>query len=313
MLFLYNGLNRCIEHTLHLMATHFIAALKIPSLRKTKGDLRKAQDSTANADDDAMDDVEEDEDENDVDTNMDVEATGHEVAAIKDTAVTSFLPGDVVGKIMALSPSCAHQVRMYETILRRSAFHEVVLPWRSRFEFVLGGGVLVTVFVSSLSSERYVKHITLKLIYNDSELQAIDDFCVLADNDRDLPPLRRGKKWADYRLSSLEWQIIELARDCLKVSALSSHIFPAEFSYQIVADTHGELSAHKTSTIHMVFPLIEKVQSDWENRCLNPVYAPVKHALEAGLKNMSKWYRKADDTLIYFIFHGMYTCFWLKT
>ena len=101
MLFLYNGLNRCIEHTLRLMATHFIAALKIPSLRKTKGDLRKAQDSTANADDDAMDDVEEDEDENDVDTNVDVEATGHEVAAIKDTAVTSFLPGDVVGKIMA--------------------------------------------------------------------------------------------------------------------------------------------------------------------------------------------------------------------
>ena len=170
----------------------------------------------------------------------------------------------------------------------------------------------MTVFVSSLSSERYVKHITLKLIYNDSELQAIDDFCVLADNDRDLPPLRRGKKWADYRLSGLEWQIIELARDCLKVSALSSHIFPAEFSYQIVADTHGELSAHKTSTIHMVFPLIEKVQSDWENHCLNPVYAPVKHALEAGLKNMSKWYRKADDTLIYFISHGMYTCFWLK-
>lgn len=80
--------------------------------------------------------------------------------------------------------------------------------------------------------------------------------------------------------------------------------FPTEFNLQIVADTHGELSAHKTSTIHMVFPLIEKVQSDWEGHCLNAVYAPVKHALEAGLKNMSKWYRKADDTSIYFISHG---------
>ena len=97
-----NGLDRCIEHTLHLMATHFIAALKIPSLRMTKGELRKAHDSTAMADNnDAMDDIDEDEDENDVDTNMDVEATGHEAVAIKDISVTSFKPGDVVGKIMA--------------------------------------------------------------------------------------------------------------------------------------------------------------------------------------------------------------------
>jgi hypothetical protein len=60
----------------------------------------------------------------------------------------------------------------------------------------------------------------------------------------------------------------------------------------------------------MVFPLIEKVQSGWESRVLNPSYAPVKHALEAGLKNMNKWYRKADDTSIYFISHGMFSiCF----
>ena len=34
-------------------------------------------------------------------------------------------------------------------------------------------------------------------------------------------------------------------------------------------------------------------------------------ALEAGLKNRSKWYRKADDivTSIYFISHGMCTFF----
>ena len=76
----------------------------------------------------------------------------------------------------------------------------------------------MTVFMSSLTSERYVKFITLKLIEFDLKLQAIDDFCVLADNDRDLPPLRRGKKWADYRLSQPEWQIIELAQDCLRVS-----------------------------------------------------------------------------------------------
>jgi hypothetical protein len=96
-------------------------------------------------------------------------------------------------------------------------------------------------------------------------------------------------------------------------SLFVTYFFPTEFNYQIVADTHGELSAHKTSTIHMVFPLIEKVQSRWESCCLDPVYAPVKLALEAGLKNMSKWYRKADDTSIYFISHGMCTIIWRPT
>ncbi|KIL55348.1 hypothetical protein M378DRAFT_46105, partial [Amanita muscaria Koide BX008] len=37
--------------------------------------------------------------------------------------------------------------------------------------------------------------------------------------------------------------------------------------------------------------------------CNIPEYAPVKQALEAGLENMRKWYRKSDDTSIYFISH----------
>ena len=83
------------------MATHFIAALKIPSLRMMKSDLRNAQNGTVMVDNDsAMNDVNDDEDENDVDTRMDVEAIGLE-AADKDSSPTSFRPGDIVGKIMA--------------------------------------------------------------------------------------------------------------------------------------------------------------------------------------------------------------------
>lgn len=33
----------------------------------------------------------------------------------------------------------------------------------------------------------------------------------------------------------------------------------------------------------------------------------MKHALEAGLKNMSKWYHKVDDMSIYITSHGKYT------
>lgn len=68
--------------------------------------------------------------------------------------------------------------------------------------------------------------------------------------------------------------------------------------------THGELSANKVATCHKVFPLLERLQLQWEALCNDDEYTPVKHALDAGLKNMQKWYRKTDDTSIYFISHG---------
>lgn len=67
---------------------------------------------------------------------------------------------------------------------------------------------------------------------------------------------------------------------------------------------HGELSAEKAPTCYKVFPLLEMLQSKWEELLENERYEPVYEALAAGLKNMAKWYRKADDTSIYFISHG---------
>ena len=46
------------------------------------------------------------------------------------------------------------------------------------------------------------------------------------------------------------------------------------------------------------------LQSKWDDLSENDQYEPVHKALAAGLKNMVKWYRKADDTSIYFISHG---------
>jgi hypothetical protein len=67
---------------------------------------------------------------------------------------------------------------------------------------------------------------------------------------------------------------------------------------------HGELSAEKAPTCYKVFPLLEMLQSKWEELLENERYAYVHEALAAGLANMAKWYRKADDTSIYFISHG---------
>ncbi len=46
------------------------------------------------------------------------------------------------------------------------------------------------------------------------------------------------------------------------------------------------------------------LQSKWDDLLENERYKPVHEALAAGLENMAKWYRKADDTSIYFISHG---------
>lgn len=63
----------------------------------------------------------------------------------------------------------------------------------------------------------------------------------------------------------------------------------------------AKLSAKKTPTCYKVFPLVKKLQSEWEDLFKNRQYSSVYKALEAGLKNTVEWYRKADDTLIYFI------------
>jgi hypothetical protein len=87
------------------MACHFIDALKIPSLRTIKSTLHNVWDNVSAAVDKIDDNNDEDEeDENDVfnvDTSMDLEAAEDDTAAIKAASITSFHPGDVVGKIMA--------------------------------------------------------------------------------------------------------------------------------------------------------------------------------------------------------------------
>ena len=47
--------------------------------------------------------------------------------------------------------------------------------------------------------------------------QAIDIFCVLADENEDILPLANSKKWSNYKLAGAEWQFIQLAYSCLSV------------------------------------------------------------------------------------------------
>ena len=72
---------RCIEHTIHLIATHFIKALGITSLSKTKQQII--------------------EDDFDVNVSMNIEVSTDNAEAIQMSMVMDFDPGDVIGKLMA--------------------------------------------------------------------------------------------------------------------------------------------------------------------------------------------------------------------
>ena len=60
--------------------------------------------------------------------------------------------------------------------------------------------------------------------------KAIDYFCLAADANEDLPPLK-NKEWVDYRLTALEWKQVKLVHHCLQVRRCHViSIFPSDNS-----------------------------------------------------------------------------------
>src|SRR5260370_29610405 len=87
---------------MHHAAYHFIKALGIPSLTKTrrKTSWGGADDENPNGVIQAEDNKEEDK--ADIDTSMDIDASTDDAEAMAATMVVDFDPGDTLGKIMAL-------------------------------------------------------------------------------------------------------------------------------------------------------------------------------------------------------------------
>jgi hypothetical protein len=96
---------------MHRAAYHFIKALGIPTLTKTK---RKTSQGSAGAENTNGDDVEEEEDEADIDTSLEIDASPDDAEAMAGTMVVDFEPGDTLGKLMAF----VNQVRMSSEIVR---------------------------------------------------------------------------------------------------------------------------------------------------------------------------------------------------
>jgi hypothetical protein len=50
--------------------------------------------------------------------------------------------------------------------------------------------------------------------------------------------------------------------------------------------------------------VLEFLQEAWTNMAAHPRFAEVSDAINDGLDNLRKWYRKIDDTDVYFICLG---------
>jgi hypothetical protein len=50
--------------------------------------------------------------------------------------------------------------------------------------------------------------------------------------------------------------------------------------------------------------MLELLMSEWEDLLDDVEYEPVHDALKAGITLSEKYYRRADDTDVYFIAHG---------
>jgi hypothetical protein len=88
---------------MHRAAYHFIKALGLLSSMNSK---RKVTQKTQAPD--TTEDVEAEDDEADIDVSMDVDASADDTDAIVGTTVTSYDPGDTLGKLLAF----VNQVRM---------------------------------------------------------------------------------------------------------------------------------------------------------------------------------------------------------
>jgi len=102
--------SRCIDHSMHRAAYHFIKALGISSLSRKRKRKQGAEDD---------EEGDEEGDEMDIDVSMDIEASADDVEAMADTMVVDFELGDTVGKLLAF----VNQVRISSEGIREYLAH----------------------------------------------------------------------------------------------------------------------------------------------------------------------------------------------
>jgi hypothetical protein len=109
----------------------------------------------------------------------------------------------------------------------------------------------------------------------------------LADSSSAVPNLK-GKSYSDFKLDDKEWKRIALIHEVLQEPANAQQSF----------------SFSTSPTVWRIIPTLEFLQDRWESIACISKFAIMSDAIKSGLKNLQKWYRKMDDTDVYFVCLG---------
>src|SRR6266481_6929929 len=74
--------------------------------------------------------------------------------------------------------------------------------------------------------------------------------------------------------------------------------------HQEPADAQMSFTSEHHPSVGFAILFLEFLQTRWEELLDDEEFAPVHHGIEAGLKNLSKWYCKLDEMDVYFICLG---------
>ena len=135
-------------------------------------------------------------------------------------------------------------------------------------------------------------------------IQAVNKFCLVADNTSKVPKLRGSRKYADYAISEEEWKMLELIHEVLKVKSFQVFLFILMI-YQEPRDAQASFSSESQPTVWRTIPTLEALQDRWETFASMPKFYKLKNSIEKGLEKMKKYYRFLDQNNVAFICLGM--------
>ncbi|KAF8981567.1 hypothetical protein BDQ17DRAFT_1337289 [Cyathus striatus] len=108
--------------------------------------------------------------------------------------------------------------------------------------------------------------------------EAVDQFILLADDSNRVPDLPGNRLYSDFKLTKKDWERLNIMKKALHFSEV------------------------KSPTVWRVIPSLEFLIERWKSMVGHPNFHEVKGALDAGIKNLKKWYHRVDDTsTAYFI------------
>ena len=195
------------------MAAHFFKKLNIRGLQSTKHALSQNNSTTLQNGENLDDEYGKDFN---IEMCMEAEASPTEADAILKAYSTDFVAGDTVGKLMAFISQIQASSEVTQVYLCELCQSNNCLTWEIKLWICTHWGSLSDCFRVVLGVQHvctFVHFPILLLIF----VCRLSIFCVLADENEDIPPLANGKNWSNFKLAGAEWQLIQLAYNCLVV------------------------------------------------------------------------------------------------